>query len=147
MTAGDEREQILDAWLALSAPGADFPGTVSLPLLTGSMAPAIPVGARLLIASAQRRRFGPGDVVVFTRDGKLIAHRLLFALGTGGGGLYLEKGDWNPHAGLIRRRDVRGVVTGWYAPGGDGRSAVAVPRSRRAAALSVLRALKTLLRG
>ncbi|MBE0565419.1 MAG: hypothetical protein IH621_05650 [Krumholzibacteria bacterium] len=147
MTAGDDREQILDAWLALSAPGGDFPGTVSLPLLTGSMAPAIPVGARLLIASAQRRSFGPGDVVVFARDGKLIAHRLLFALGTGSGTLYLEKGDWNPRGGLIRRRDVRGVVTGWYAPGGDGRSAVAVPRSRRAAALSVLRALKTLLRG
>ena len=145
MTGPDDRQQLLDAWLALADPAADFPGTVILPMLTGSMAPAIPVGARLVIAAARRRPFGAGHVVVFERGGKLVAHRLLFALGFGPGTLYLEKGDWNATAGLVRRRQVRGVVTGWRKAQSPDSPLVAVPRSRRAAALSLLRSIKALL--
>ena len=83
------------------------------------------------------------SVVVFERGGKLVAHRLLFALGFGPGTLYLEKGDWNATGGLVRRREVRGVVTGWRsaqspdpAPGGrcpargERRSSASCVRSR-----------------
>ncbi len=147
VTGPDDRQQLFDAWLTLTDPAADFPGTVSLPMLTGSMAPAIPVGSRLVIAAARRRPFGVGDVVVFERDGKLVAHRLLFALGFGPGALYLEKGDWNATGGLVRRREVRGVVTGWRSAQAPEASPVAVPRSRRAAALSFLRSIKALLKG
>ena len=147
VTGADDRRQMFDAWLALTDPAADFPGTVSLPMLTGSMAPAIPVGASLVIAAARRRRFGVGDVIVFERDGRLVAHRLLFALGIGPGALYLEKGDWNARGGFVRRRDVRGVVTGWRPAQAPEASPVAVPRSRRAAVLNLLRLFKALLRG
>jgi len=147
VTATDDRIRRFDAWLALSRPGADFAGTVSLPMLTGSMAPAVPRGARLQIASARRHPFGVGDVVVFERQGRLVAHRLLFALGFGPGTLYLEKGDWNATGGLIRRRDVRGVVVGWLPADDAAGTPVAVPGSRRAAAISFLRSFQALWRG
>ena len=148
MTGQDDRQRLLDAWVALTDPAADFPGTVSLPMLTGSMAPVIPVGARLQIAAARRRAFGVGSVVVFVRGEKLVAHRLLFALGFGPDALYLEKGDWNATGGLIRRREVRGVVTGWLAAGTtDPAHLVPVPRSRSAAIRSFLRSLRILVRG
>ncbi|MFO7608447.1 MAG: hypothetical protein R6X35_04520 [Candidatus Krumholzibacteriia bacterium] len=146
MTAPDDRQQRLDAWLALTDPAADFAGTVILPMLTGSMVPAVPVGADLEIVAARRGRFGAGDVVVFERDGRLVAHRLLLALGFGPGALYLEKGDWNATGGLVRRRQVRGVVTGWRPRGAGAAAPVAVPRSRRAAARSLLHLLTSLAR-
>lgn len=148
VTDQDERRRLLDAWLALTDPAADYPGTVSLPMLTGSMAPVIPVGARLQIAAARRRAFGVGSVVVFSRGDKLVAHRLLFGLGIGPGALYLEKGDWNAKGGLIRRREVRGVVIGWLANGTpETPHLVPVPRSRSAAIRSFLRSIRILARG
>ena len=138
MTAQDDRGRLFDAWLALADPAADFAGTVSLPMLTGSMAPAVPVGARLVIAAAGRRRFGWGDVVVFAQGDRLVAHRLLLGLGFGAGALYLEKGDCNATGGFVRRRDVRGVVVGWLPATAGAGATVAVPRSRRAAVRSLL---------
>lgn len=148
VTGADDRRKLLDAWFALTDPAADFAGTVSLPMLTGSMAPVIPVGAQLQIAAARRRVFGVGSVVVFVRGEKLVAHRLLFALGFGPGTLYLEKGDWNATGGLIRRREVRGVVTGWLAAGtADSVHLTPVPRSRPAAVRSFVRSVRILVRG
>ena len=142
MTDPQDRRRDFDAWLALAAPGADFPGTVSLPMLTGSMAPLIPVGARLEIVAARRRNFGVGDVVVFERATRLVAHRLVFSLGFGRDTLYLEKGDRNLGLGLVRRHDVRGVVTGWRPGAEPGAAVVPVPRSRRAALRSLGRSLR-----
>ncbi len=107
-----DRTKLLDAWLALAGPSLDFGGTVHLPMLTGSMLPVIPVGCELVIAAAQRRPFGVGDVVIFLRDDRLVAHRILGQLGWGPHALIFEKGDLNADAGWIRRRDVRGVVVG-----------------------------------
>ena len=140
MAAAEDRKQLFDAWHALFDPLGDFDGTVRLPMLSGSMAPLIPVGAQMEIASARQRAFGVGDVVVFARDGRLVAHQLVFALGFGRHVLYLERGDRNEAAGIVRRRDVCGVVTGWRPDGGGDEEFVAVTRSRG-------RALRSLLEG
>lgn len=146
MAGPDDRQQLLDAWLALAS-AKDFDGAVVLPMLTGSMAPALPVGARLHIESARRRPFGVGDVVVFVRGEKLTAHRLILCLGFGRDAPYLEKGDWNAGFGLVRRSAVRGVVAAVTPPGEPDTAARPLPPSRRAAALSLVRAVKALLRG
>jgi hypothetical protein len=105
-----DKQQLLDAWLALTGPEEDFTRPVRLPMLTGSMAPRIPLDAELLIAPARGHAWSSGDVVVFWRDSRLVAHRVLLVLGRGPGALVLEKGDRNRSAAWIRRRDVRGVV-------------------------------------
>jgi hypothetical protein len=112
-----ERQKLLDAWWKLTG-REDFAGTVRLPVLTGSMAPSIPVGSEVAIASARGCSFGIGDVVVFLKDDRLVAHRLLLCLGTGPGALCYEKGDLNAGGGWIRRRDVLGVVVDRTPPAG-----------------------------
>jgi hypothetical protein len=142
VTDPNDRRRDIDAWLALVQPEADFPGTVDLPMLTGSMAPLIPVGSRLEIVAARRRSFGVGDIVVFERATRLVAHRLVFSLGFGRDTLYLEKGDRNVGLGLVRKHEVRGVVTGWRPGGEPEAAAVPLPRSRRAALRSLGRSLR-----
>ncbi len=112
-----ERQKLLAAWWKLTG-REDFPGTVSLPMLTGSMAPSIPVGSELAIVSAHRRSCGVGDVVIFLRSDRLVAHRLLLCLGTGPRALCYEKGDFNADGGWIRRTDVLGVVVDRTPPAG-----------------------------
>ena len=105
-----DKQKLLDAWLALTGPRENFTDPVRLPMLSGSMAPRIPLDAELLIAPASNRAWSSGDVVVFWRSDRLVAHRVLLILGWGPGAVVVEKGDRNLGAGWIRRRDVRGVV-------------------------------------
>lgn len=116
MHASPDKQKLLDAWLALTSPEVSFTETVRLPMLTGSMAPRIPIGAELVIAPAGSRPWSTGDVVVFLRDDLLVAHRVLLAFGWGSGAWLLEKGDRNVGAGWIRRRDVRGLVIDRLVP-------------------------------
>lgn len=122
----DER---LDAWLVLTdqlSPGTD---TVRLPLLSGSMAPALPSGSTLVIDPHRRRRFGRGDVVVFADGDRLVAHRVLLRLRLPGLDAVLEKGDANPVGRWMASRRIRGVVCEVTLPDG-GR---VMPRDRAAA--------------
>jgi hypothetical protein len=105
-----DKRKLLDAWLALTDPAVPFIAPVRLPMLSGSMAPRIPIDSELVIAPVGERICASGDVVVFLRDGRLVAHRVLLVVGWGPGALLLEKGDSNLGVGWIRRRDVRGVV-------------------------------------
>ena len=145
MTDPTDRRRDFAAWAVLAEPDADFPGTITLPMLSGSMAPLIPVGARLEIMAARHRNFGVGDVVVFERAARLVAHRLVLSLGFGRDTLYLEKGDRNVGLGLVRRHEVRGVVTGWRPAAAPEADAVPLPRSRRAALRSLGRSLRAWL--
>lgn len=110
MPSPPDNAKLLDGWLALTGSPDLFTDPVRLPMFTGSMAPRIPIGCELVIAPADRRPWGRGDVVVFLRDELLIAHRVLLILGRGPGSWLLEKGDRNVGAGWIRRREVRGLV-------------------------------------
>ncbi len=117
MTAS--RENQLDAWLALTGQTATAPASVTLPMLTGSMAPAIPVGARLEILVRPDRKCRAGDVVVFQEGDKLIAHRILLVLPLGRRRCLLEKGDANPLGRWRRETAVRGRVVGFTTAAGS----------------------------
>lgn len=110
------QEARLDAWLALTGqiPTPDAP--VELPLLSGSMAPAIPVGAVLRIATSPEP-CQAGDVVVFRQGERLIAHRILLVLRAGPWSWLLEKGDANRLGHWRQDADVRGRVVGFRSAG------------------------------
>ncbi len=109
----NEQEKRLDAWLALTGQIAAPAEPVQLPLLTGSMVPAIPVGATLHIVSATAAKCHAGDVVIFVEDERLLAHRVLLVLRAGPWHWLLEKGDANA-LGKWRCADtVRGRVIGF----------------------------------
>ncbi|MFQ5610872.1 MAG: S24/S26 family peptidase [Anaerolineae bacterium] len=66
-----------------------------IPVSGGSMLPLIQEGDKVLVAHgrAGARR---GDVVVFRRQGKLIAHRLLRIVDSASGPIFITKGDNAP---------------------------------------------------
>jgi len=83
---------------------------VMLPLLTGSMAPAILPGDILCISPIGSRMVHTGDIAVFLKDGRLTAHRIIFAFRLCGQGLMLEMGDANRSATLLNPQSVLGTV-------------------------------------
>ncbi|MCB1182676.1 hypothetical protein KDM41_04525 [bacterium] len=124
-----------DAWLALTGQVPAPSGPLELPLLTGSMAPAIPAGATLLIAATSGAAVRGGDVAVFREGDRLVAHRVLLVLRAGPVDLVLEKGDANRRGRWRRGRTVCGRVTGFRTPdgaaGGDPHDAVAASNGLR----------------
>jgi hypothetical protein len=111
---------------------------VTLPLRSGSMLPSLPVGSSLVIRSQAGSRCAVGDVVVFKREGRLVAHRLLLAWGRG----YVERGDGVSSAGHVRADAILGRVVTVRRPDGrtlDLDTSAARRAGRRAAAASLLR--------
>ena len=85
---------------------------VWLTMTTGSMVPAIPVGARFLLACGSREP-APGEIVAFRRGAVLAVHRLMEIRdpGDGGGRRYLCRGDANPQPDPpLAREEIVGVV-------------------------------------
>lgn len=105
-----DREIQLDAWLALTRQTPTPAAPVRLPMLSGSMAPAIPMGAILEIRVEAPRDCRAGEVVVFQVGDKLIAHRVLLVLKLGPWRCVLEKGDANPGGNWLSHTLVRGRV-------------------------------------
>jgi len=74
-----------------------------------SMAPLIRERSLVLYVREEPPRPAPGDIVVFRRDGQLVAHRLIGFRGTGAGAEFREKGDntlrafWMPMSALAGR--------------------------------------------
>jgi hypothetical protein len=111
----NQREEQLDAWLALTGQVPAPVGPVILPMLSGSMAPAIPIGAQLQIVVQTATGCQAGDVAVFLDGDKLTAHRILWAGQVGPWTWLLEKGDANPAGRWRRQKDIRGRVIGYLA--------------------------------
>lgn len=85
--------------------------TVLLTMRSGSMLPLLPVGARIEVAAVAGDACAVGDVVVFARGGKLVAHRLLLGWGHAPGGWFLERGDGTSPVGFVRPQAILGRVT------------------------------------
>ncbi len=84
--------------------------TVCLDVRSGSMVPVLPVGAVVTVAPAEGRHCEVGDIVVFRRGDRLIAHRLIFGWGHEPGAWFLERGDGVSPAGVIRAASILGRV-------------------------------------
>lgn len=102
----DSRERALDIWLGLTGQAPLPEGPLVMPILSGSMHPTIPLGAKILITPADYSSCQLGDVVIYLEDDRLIAHRLLWSLGS----FHFHKGDANPLGNWIHRKMVRGIV-------------------------------------
>jgi len=111
-------DQAADQWRLLrgEVPAGE---TVRLTVRSGSMLPAIPVGAELEIAPVEGRLCRVGDVVVFRQGDRLVAHRLLFGWGEGAGAWFLQRGDGVSPLGAIRARTILGRVVAVRRPGGE----------------------------
>ena len=153
-----------DAWLALTsaeglgaAAGGD--GTLlRLPMRTGSMHPALPRGCTLLIAplpggaaattaardAARAKAARPGQVIVFARDGRLTAHRVLRRARRDGRPWVLEMGDANPGAAWRPLDEVVGIVVGAESAAGV---PLPAPASRSRAWRLLLRLARARIRG
>jgi len=108
----------LSGWYALLR-GRLSPGErVELPVLSGSMAPLLPIGSRLRIEAAGARDSGPGDIVVFSDGRCLTAHRVLFVLRLPGRRLVYQKGDANPRGAWTDARRIVGRVVNGDRPDG-----------------------------
>jgi hypothetical protein len=103
---------------------------VELPVLSGSMRPLLPIGARLEIAGAGWHGREPGEIIVFRGAGTLTAHRLLLAAPLPGRPLLYQKGDALPSGAWIGAGRVVGVVTAVTAADGA-RLALDTPEARR----------------
>ncbi len=90
--------------------GGTAEGDVSLPVLSGSMAPAILPGDLLIVRPRPGRRAHTGDVAVFLKNGKVTAHRVVFAFRLRAWSFLLEKGDANRFAEALDQESVLGVV-------------------------------------
>ncbi len=116
MSRVDSKAQQFDAWLALTGQVPSPEGSVRLPMLSGSMLPAIPVGHILVIEICTHAACRMGDVVVFVEGEHLVAHRLLTK---GFWPWLLEKGDINPTGHWLHQGRIRGRVTGVVSAAGD----------------------------
>jgi len=138
--AGDvaRRAAQLDAWLALTGRGPVPGGLVRLPMLSGSMAPALPCGCELVIDPLGGARARVGDVVVLALDDRLVAHRVLGRRRRRGRRWLLEHGDANLGGAWQPADRVVGLVVGATTAGG---ADLPGPRSRRLALRGLARHL------
>lgn len=77
----------------LAAEVADSFGRVRLRVSGTSMAPAIRPGDLLSVRGAKLEEISPGEIVVFAREGRLIAHRLVAKTESTGESYLVTRGD------------------------------------------------------
>jgi hypothetical protein len=65
-----------------------------VPVIGGSMLPWIRAGDCLVASPMTMTRLIPGDLILFEREGQLVAHRLIRQIGLQSGHALVTKGDW-----------------------------------------------------
>lgn len=108
---GNERLRSAEAheWLDFYSGGHE--GEILLPMLSGSMADVLLPGDILTVLPLGKEGVHAGDIVVFREGGKLVAHRLIFVFRLFSFSLFIEKGDANPNASILRARSIVGKVS------------------------------------
>jgi hypothetical protein len=135
----ENRERMLDVWLGLTGQAPLPQGPLLLPVLSGSMRPAIPLGSTIRIKAGNGSLCRVGDVTVYLDGNRLVAHRVLWIIGLGKTRWIFQKGDANRFGHWITAADVKGVVrevfpaedVGAAFPGKDPFSLAAAAKSRR----------------
>lgn len=119
---------------------------IVLSVRSGSMAPIMPVGSRIAVEAVAGHRCDVGDIVVFARDQRLVAHRLLLTWPVGPDRWFLERGDGISGTGLLHHRAVLGRVVTIHHPAGN-TTALASPAARWQARRAVRKSLRNMVRG
>ena len=122
--------------------------SVFLTVQSGSMLPQMPVGSRIEVGAMVGSAYRVGDIVVFRRGDRLVAHRLLFGWAVGPGAWFLQRGDGVSPVGLLRPRSILGQVRAVHGTGGTALGLVGFEaewQARRAARRSLARFLLSLL--
>ena len=109
MTFAPENDIRLD-WLDLRCGNLEPGKQVRMPMLSGSMMPLIAPGCEILIESIDWKNCRQGDVVVFSDNENLVAHRLLLRVPLGPNSLIYQKGDFNEFGSWIKASQVVGRV-------------------------------------
>ena len=86
-------DRLEEALVCLVREGLRQQGRLCLRLQGESMWPTIPAGSLVEVESASPRDIELGDVVVWQRDGKLVAHRVVQRMGVEPGVCLITKGD------------------------------------------------------
>jgi signal peptidase I len=73
-------------------------GTVTLRVFGGSMWPWLRSGDAISVRREDSARIHPGEVVLFVREGRLFAHRVIRKLARDGRAVLITKGDALPRA-------------------------------------------------
>ena len=84
--------------------------SLELPVLSGSMAPFLKPGGRILMDCSLPAEPRPGDIIVFHEAGRLVAHRLVLRLRLPGNCLLYQRGDSGGAGHWVREKQVIGVV-------------------------------------
>lgn len=95
------------------AVGPRFVPFQALPVLTGSMEPAIPTGSLAFVAPVHGDELAPGDVITFhhpNAPASYVTHRIVAIEGDGASRTFVTKGDANA---LADAWQVKGTGTGW----------------------------------
>jgi signal peptidase I len=87
-------------------------GSLRLRVTGWSMLPAVWPGDTLVIERAESGSVSEGDIVLFGRDGRFFAHRVVAKSSPAADAQLLTRGDANPQADpLVSDRDLLGKVT------------------------------------
>jgi signal peptidase I len=90
-------------------------GFARIRVFGGSMLPAIRPGDVLLVRAAAAEEIAPGQVVLFERDGRLFAHRVVKRTGNG---LFRTRGDSHWRADPpVGETEILGIVQGSWVQG------------------------------
>ncbi|MBN2546241.1 MAG: hypothetical protein JXB50_10625 [Spirochaetes bacterium] len=103
-------KNIITDWLDLYSKKIKPETIIELPVLSGSMMPYLVPGKKIYIKSYNDEKIYIGDIVVFKKNNKLNAHRVLFKLKFKKCILIYEKGDVNPTGTWIKNTDIVGIV-------------------------------------
>lgn len=81
--------------VAFAILGLRLTGTTTFAVMSGSMAPAIPLGSLLVVSAAQPSALTVGDVITYQLPDRVVTHRVVAIEESATGRLFTTKGDAN----------------------------------------------------
>ena len=109
--SGELNKEMIQSWLELAYGDPDQVKQITLPVLSGSMAPTILPGDSIVVKHTSPERCRIGDIVVFRQDKHLTAHRMLLKITVPKGTYIFQKGDSNRFGNWIKSDLVVGIVS------------------------------------
>ncbi len=104
------RKQNIQSWMDLAYGDPEQVAEITLPVLSGSMAPLLVPGDEIVIKHAVLHECRTGDIIVFRGIKGLTAHRMLLRITLFGSTFVFQKGDSNRFGNWISSDRIVGLV-------------------------------------